>query len=311
MSVASVRSVREQLADAFAAYERSSQASECSSQASDIDPQDASSSDFSLISSLHSSSEDARNGVTTVPLTAENLDAHTRRSISTERRMFVCAVHGVFWKKVPVGGNKANGQAVARCARCGPTKQTKLLALPREEERGKASSRLRVRNVDVQQRACLPSTVGRRAVRVPNARKRPFRGQTHCGPPWLRARNRARNRGADDPGSDGGFEALDPIAEEGTAPPSSGPALRVPPGGRKHHCSGCATGACKLEPPPSRLHVPSGSTCPTLSDKTWSTIGSEWSDGSVRTDRSPANRSRSRRRRFYAGGNAAGSAQAA
>ena len=308
MSVASVRSVRELLADAYAAYELSSQASE-------VDPQEASSSDFSLVSPLHSSSEDD-GALALIPLTAENLNAHTRRSTATERRMFVCERHGVFWKKVPVGGNKSNGQAVAGCSRCGPANTTKLLVLPREEERGKGLFECsECGNVWTSNSACrkLAQYCWAEGCSRAERQEATFPGDIRTvDPPWLRARNRARNRGgADDPGSDGGFEALDPIAEEGTAPPSSGPALRVPPGGRKHHCSGCATGACKLEPPPSRLHVPSGSTCPTLSDKTWSTIGSEWSDGSVRTDRSPANRSRSRRRRFYAGGNAAGSAQAA
>ena len=112
-------------------------------------------------------------------------------------------------------------------------------------------------------------------------------GHTHLDPPWLRARNRARNRGgADDPGSDGGFEALDD-AEGGTSLVRTCPS-RPTPAAASTTAQGCATGACKLEPPPSRLHVPSGSTCRQLSGGRGA-LSAWWSDGGVRTDRSPAN----------------------
>ena len=77
---------------------------------------------------------------------------------------------------------------------------------------------------------------------------------------------------------------------------------------RKHSCSGCATGVCKQPPPPSPAHESTGSTAGTLSDATWSTANSQWSEGSIHTQRSPAHESTSRRRKFIHGAVASGSA---
>ena len=257
--------------------------------------------------------------------TRANLAAHLREqqasvpSVPSVRRQFVCPDHGSFWKKVPVGGNKRDGSCVARCKKCPVINGlgVKYHAIPVEEERGKGLFECpECGNVWTSNTACrslaqycfVENCSGRDAmcgvfpkeIRAPD-------------PGWLRARRFARGRArnptidenapfnGDVDGGDGAFP-LGVDSERAPQMPQSRQSRR------KHFCAGCEAGTCKHPPPPSTIHESSGSTAATMSGKTWSTCNSEWSVGSVHTGdtmRSPATQSRSRRRRFYAGGRAA------
>ena len=321
----SQRSGRSSSARAAAATHPSTE--ERSSSASSFDYVDASDgSTVSLIEdelaqlSLNASSGNLAPTLANVPPTIANVRALAQaQAAPSVRRQFVCPEHGTYWKKVPPEGNKQNGACVARCKKCPLVNGVgiKYVAIPVDEERGKGLFHCReCDNTWTSNTACRKLTqycwaegctardnmIGE----LPSEIRSP-------DPGWMRARRFARAR-ANNPtidedapfqmpeahaGGGGGADGVDGGFGAGVG--SGGAARRR----RPHHCAGCATGECKQPPPLSPVHVSTGSTAATISGKTWSTANSEWSLGSVHTDRSPATTSRSRRRRFLGGGRAA------
>ena len=236
------------------------------------------------------------------------------------RRQFVCPEHGAFWKKVPAAGNKRGGLCVARCKRCPVVNGAglKYVAIPVEQERGKG-----LYTCDECENTWTSNTACRSLQQYCFAEGCTARDRMHGvyprevrapDPGWLRAKRFAKARRDMPPiDEDAPVHSGAPESTEGGGgafePPE--PRLRSPPNGRRHAhwCAGCATGACKEPPPPSRPHESTGSTASSVSGRTWSTANSDWSAGSAHSDRSPATQSRSRRRMFLAGGAAGGAAE--
>jgi hypothetical protein len=256
--------------------------------------------------------------------TLANVRAHTHAQAQAQaepsvRRQFVCPEHGAFWKKVPAAGNKRNGACVARCKKCPVVDGVglKYVAIPVDEERGKGLYHCRecastwTSNTACRKLAqyCFAEGCTARDHMIgelPSELRAP-------DPGWMRARRfaraRARNPTIDEHapfdaeaglGGEGGAAAEDRPGGTGGAAAAAAARRR-----RAHFCAGCATGACKQPPPLSPVHDSTGSTAATMSGGTWSTANSEWSVGSVHTERSPATHSRSRRRQFLGGGRAA------
>lgn len=240
------------------------------------------------------------------------LDQALRDAAGYVRRQFVCPEHGAFWKKVPSGGNKRGGLCVARCKRCPVINGVgqKYVAIPVDQERGKG-----LYTCDECENTWTSNTACRSLQQYCFAEDCTARDRMHGvfpreirapDPGWLRAKRFVKAR-RDMPTVDetAPFEMDGGGGNEGALDPQP-PRLRPPANGRRHAhwCTGCATGACKEPPPASRPHESTGSTASTVSGKTWSTANSEWSAGSMHSDRSPATQSRSRRRMFLAGGQA-------
>ena len=256
--------------------------------------------------------------------TLANVRAHTHAQAQAQaepsvRRQFVCPEHGAFWKKVPAAGNKRNGACVARCKKCPVVDGVglKYVAIPVDEERGKGLYHCRecastwTSNTACRKLAqyCFAEGCTARDHMIgelPSELRAP-------DPGWMRARRfaraRARNPTIDEHapfdaeaglGGEGGAAAEDRPGGTGGGAAAAAARRR-----RAHFCAGCATGACKQPPPLSPVHDSTGSTAATMSGGTWSTANSEWSLGSVHTERSPATTSRSRRRKFLGGGRAA------
>ena len=249
--------------------------------------------------------------------TLANVRAHTHAQTQAQaepsvRRQFVCPEHGAFWKKVPAAGNKRNGACVARCKKCPVVAGVglKYVAIPVDEERGKGLYHCReCANTWTSNTACRKlaqycfaegcTARDHMIGELPSELRAP-------DPGWLRARRFARAR-ARNPTIDehAPFDAEAGLGGEGGTGGGMGGGVGGARQRRAHFCAGCATGACKQPPPLSPVHESTGSTAATMSGGTWSTANSEWSVGSVHTERSPATTSRSRRRQFLGGGRAA------
>ena len=292
-------------------------------------------------SALSISTNSRASSIEPTPLTRANLNAHTMAATEPSvRRQFVCPDHGAFWKKVPPQGNKRDGTCVATCKKCPVINgaRQKFVAIPIDQERGKGLFRCgECANIWTSNTACrsLAQYCWAEDCTARDRMHGEYPAEVRAPDPgWLRARRFAQRQQdtptIDEnapvnfeeanyfpPAGDGGAGDWNAADAGSTQSERSARSIRSDgfggpdaPGGtrgaarrrRPHHCSGCATGACKQPPPPSRPHESSGSTAATMSGRTWSTANSEWSVGSVHTERSPAPESRSRRRMFIGGG---------